>query len=150
MIEVKGDLIEMALENKFDAIVHGCNCFCTMGGGIAYAIKNNFPEAYEKDKQTLRGSYNKLGTIGAVKCERSNGSKVIVVNAYTQFNPGPDFRLNAFKMCIDKIGHYFKGMHIGFPWIGAGIGGGDWNQIKPLIESLESKGCKITIVEFNK
>ena len=31
MKEVFGDLIELALVGKFDVIVHGCNCFSTMG-----------------------------------------------------------------------------------------------------------------------
>ena len=44
-----GDLIKMAESGQFDVIVHGCNCFCTMGGGIAAAIANNFPHAYEED-----------------------------------------------------------------------------------------------------
>jgi O-acetyl-ADP-ribose deacetylase (regulator of RNase III) len=28
---IKGDLIQLAKDGKFDLIVHGCNCFCTMG-----------------------------------------------------------------------------------------------------------------------
>jgi O-acetyl-ADP-ribose deacetylase (regulator of RNase III) len=42
----EGDLIKKAKEGEFDLIVHGCNCFCTMGGGIAKGIKREFPEAY--------------------------------------------------------------------------------------------------------
>lgn len=40
--EIKGDLIKLALEGEFDVIAHGCNCFCTMGAGIAVAMKNTF------------------------------------------------------------------------------------------------------------
>ena len=40
--EVKGDLIKLTLEGEFDVIAHGCNCFCTMGSGIAVAMKNTF------------------------------------------------------------------------------------------------------------
>ena len=36
---IKGDLIKLALQGEFDVIVHGCNCFCTMGAGIAKSIK---------------------------------------------------------------------------------------------------------------
>lgn len=35
MKTIKGDLIQLALANEFDVIIHGCNCFCTMGKGIA-------------------------------------------------------------------------------------------------------------------
>ena len=49
MKKVYGDLIEMAEHGDFDVIVHGCNCFCTMGAGIALQIKHHFPEAYYAD-----------------------------------------------------------------------------------------------------
>ena len=32
---VDGDLIKLAKQGRFDVIVHGCNCFCQMGAGIA-------------------------------------------------------------------------------------------------------------------
>ena len=43
MNTIKGDLIDLAIEGKFDLIVHGCNCFNTMGKGIAKSIRQNFP-----------------------------------------------------------------------------------------------------------
>jgi O-acetyl-ADP-ribose deacetylase (regulator of RNase III) len=49
---VTGDLLKLALEGHFDVIVHGCNCQCAMGAGIALSIKNQFPEAYEADLRT--------------------------------------------------------------------------------------------------
>ncbi len=42
---IKGDLIKLALDGKFDVIIHGCNCYCTMGAGFAKAIQAEFPEA---------------------------------------------------------------------------------------------------------
>lgn len=44
---IKGDLVELALEGKFDVIIHGCNCFNTMNAGIAKQIKRIFSEANE-------------------------------------------------------------------------------------------------------
>ena len=49
---VYGDLIDMALEGHFDVIVHGCNCFCAMGAGIAKQIKETFRSAYNEDLKT--------------------------------------------------------------------------------------------------
>ena len=45
---VDGDLISLALYGHFDVIAHGCNCFCTMGAGIAPKMAaafgcDNFP-----------------------------------------------------------------------------------------------------------
>jgi len=44
---IPGDLLRLALDGRFDVIVHGCNCQCAMGKGIALSIKQQFPEAYE-------------------------------------------------------------------------------------------------------
>ena len=60
---IRGDLVQLALAGKFDVIVHGCNCMCTMGAGIAKQIKQKFPEAYRVDCQTKKGDRSKLGTI---------------------------------------------------------------------------------------
>ena len=60
---IRGDLIALAQDGHFDVIVHGCNCQCTMGAGIAKAIKEAFPEALEADKGTTKGDRNKLGTL---------------------------------------------------------------------------------------
>ena len=49
----KGDLIQKARAGEFDVIVHGCNCFCTMGAGIAKTIKQVFPAAYLADLEPL-------------------------------------------------------------------------------------------------
>jgi len=32
---IKGDLIELIKKGYFDVVIHGCNCFCTMGSGFA-------------------------------------------------------------------------------------------------------------------
>ena len=48
---IQGDLIELALSGTFEVIIHGCNCHCAMGAGVAKAIKSNFPEAYQADCQ---------------------------------------------------------------------------------------------------
>jgi O-acetyl-ADP-ribose deacetylase (regulator of RNase III) len=42
----EGDLLELALAGNFDVIVHGCNCQCTMGAGIAYSISFTVVNAY--------------------------------------------------------------------------------------------------------
>ena len=83
---IEGDLIKLALEGEFDLIVHGCNCFCTMGAGIAKKIKEFFPEAYEADLKTEKGSSDKIGSISSVTVTRGN-SNITVVNGYTQYSP---------------------------------------------------------------
>lgn len=54
--EVNGDLIKLALSGKFTAIAHGCNCYKTMGAGIAKQIAERFPNVFEADKATMLGA----------------------------------------------------------------------------------------------
>lgn len=54
MHERHGDLLQLALAGEFDVIVHGCNCFGDMGKGIALAVKQQFPEAYQADLATAK------------------------------------------------------------------------------------------------
>ena len=61
MNTVHGALIELAKIGKFDVIIHGCNCQCRMGRGIALTIKQQFPEALAADYETTIGDRYKLG-----------------------------------------------------------------------------------------
>ena len=79
---VKGDLIQLAKDGQFDVVVHGCNCMCQMGAGIAKGIKAAFPAAYTADCETEKGDRGKLGTCSTAECSVSDGS-VTIVNAYT-------------------------------------------------------------------
>lgn len=147
MKKVKGDLIEMALKGEFSVIVHGANCFNTMGSGIAVDIKRVFPEAYEADQKTVRGDKAKLGNYSFAQ---SKG--VIVVNAYTQYKfwgPGVKADYKAILDVFEKIGKDFKGHKIGYPMLGAGLAGGDWNVIEPLIDKGLA-GEDHTLVIFEK
>lgn len=59
MLYVKGNLIEALKSGSVQAIAHQANCFNTMGSGVALAIKNAFPEAYEADCKTVKGDKKK-------------------------------------------------------------------------------------------
>lgn len=149
MKEIEGDIIKLGIEGEFDLIVHGCNCFCTMGAGIAKGIKTSFPEAYKADKQTGKGDKKKLGSISYAEISNQNHG-VIVVNAYTQYNykgRGTKTDYAAIKSCFKEIKKKFPGRKIGFPKIGAGLGGGDWEIISEIIES-ELAGEDYTLIKY--
>src|SRR3954466_5564792 len=102
---IKGDLIRLAQEGKFDVIIHGCNCFGTMGAGIAKGIRAAFPGAYAADLVTPHGSRAKLGTCSFAEIPQGAG-RLIVVNAYTQFDwrgRGPKVDYDAVRSCFRWI-----------------------------------------------
>jgi len=151
MKKIKGDLIKLAIEGEFDVIVHGCNCFCNMGAGIARTIKQKFPEAYDADLATKEGDKAKLGKISWAQTETENG-KLIIVNGYIQFHWNGKGRLadyEAIRGVFRKIKEQFSELRIGYPAIGAGLAKGDWSVISKIIED-ELKGENHTFVEYLK
>lgn len=147
---VKGNLIDLAEEGNFDVIIHGCNCFNTMGGGIAREIRARYPLAAKADESTIKGSIDKLGTYTAWET-----GKFLIINAYTQYemSTGQDvFEYDAFALLIRKFTHIFHNQRIGLPYIGMGLAGGDKEIIMSYIEYFAEEAAKqgntVTLVEF--
>eukprot|EP01026_Neomeris_dumetosa_P030151 TRINITY_DN241_c0_g1_i20.p2 TRINITY_DN241_c0_g1~~TRINITY_DN241_c0_g1_i20.p2 ORF type:complete len:227 (-),score=28.58 TRINITY_DN241_c0_g1_i20:566-1246(-) len=147
--EVEGDLIALALKGDFDIIIHGCNCFNTMGAGIAKQIKKNFPEVYQADKETESGSKDKMGQISYAEVER-DGVTFTVVNAYIQYNykgRGNLVNYDSLRKAFQGVKKLFSGKRIGYPMIGAGLAGGDWRIIQRIVDE-ELKGEDHTLVRL--
>ena len=146
---VKGDLIKLALNGNFDLIIHGCNCFCTMGAGIAKTIKKTFPEAYSADLNTRKGDRSKLGTITWIETQSEFG-RLIVVNGYTQFHwKGKERKVDyaALRQVFRNVKKEFSGLRIAYPAIGAGLAGGNWEIISNIIDE-ELMGENHTFVQY--
>lgn len=159
LLHKKGNLLNLAEAGEFDIVVQGCNCFNTMGGGIAREIRERYPEVAAVDSETVRGDYNKLGTWTegyAWFNERGDDAdNFIIINAYTQYNmsTGEDvFEYTAFQLILQKLAHEFPGKRIGFPYIGMGLAGGDKDIIMPMLEWFAEKHAETngtaTLVEF--
>lgn len=150
---VKGDLIKMALEGQFDVIAHGCNCQSVQGAGIAKQMADVFStDSFSMEHGFGMHPSEKLGNIDYEDRVAMNGKTFVVVNAYTQEKLGADFNILAFKLCMIKMRSVFVNAHIGLPMIGAGIGGGDWQEIQDTIVEVfgDVPNLKVTIVEYDR
>jgi O-acetyl-ADP-ribose deacetylase (regulator of RNase III) len=150
---VTGDLLQMGKDKEFDIIMHGCNCYNTMGAGIAAQVAQQFPDARLADDETIRGDAGKLGTYSI-----GMSGRLVILNCYTQYgisSTGNDvFEYNAFERVLDKIQYRFGKWRIGLPLIGMGLAGGDEGRIVPMIEQfaerVERQGGSVTIVKWDK
>jgi O-acetyl-ADP-ribose deacetylase (regulator of RNase III) len=132
----QGDL----LASDCTVIAHGCNCFNTMGSGIARAIRARYPLAYTADCQTVRGDQSKLGSY--TTCAYPDRQ---IFNLYTQYRFGTDRvhvdyeavvdALQAMKAWLDKHDPDHKEI-VGLPRIGCGLAGGDWAIVEELISNV--------------
>lgn len=145
---IKGDLISLAEEGMFEVIIHGCNCLCNMGSGIAKTIKAKYPQVYKADCETTKGDKEKLGSFTSTVV--GHQSSFIVVNAYTQYaysRNKVDVDYDAVRKVFALIKQDYAGKRIGFPLIGAGLAGGDWNIIEAIIND-ELEGEDHTLVKY--
>lgn len=145
--EVQGDIFD----KKNAIIVHGCNAMGVMGKGVAGQVKLMYPGAFQVYREAFSKAVSEgvsnleLGNITAYKKTSDAGW---IINMVTQMDykragnePGQLFstyglikgfqELNKFLRVIDPAGN----LPIVVPRIGAGLGGGDWDHIRPIIEA---------------
>ena len=149
MRTITGNLLELALRGNFDVIVHGANCQCVMGAGIAKSIRALFPEAYDADRATPKGDHAKLGSISVAEVVRLP-ARFQVVNAYTQLHyrgPGTRVDYDAVRAAMKLVKERFRGQRIGYPRIGAGLARGDWTRLAAIIDE-ELSGEDHVLVEL--
>lgn len=149
---VNGDLISAFKRGEVEAIVQNCNCFCTMNSGIARTIREEFPEAYEADCQTLKGSVNKLGTFSFAR-----NNLGYVFNLYAQYDYGREpkqyFNYEAFDKGLNLLRKYCELENIkviGLPsGIGSGLARGDKYAIHKFIKFVfEKSDITIKLYEY--
>jgi O-acetyl-ADP-ribose deacetylase (regulator of RNase III) len=133
---INGDLFQADEQ----VLIHGCNCFHCMGGGVAYYVNKYYPEAFKADCATSLGEKSKLGTYSLCETENVFTKKPLkIVNAYTQYKTSSSqdvFEYDAFKTVLESIKIDFIGESICMPKIGAGLAGGDWNRIEHIINKV--------------
>jgi O-acetyl-ADP-ribose deacetylase (regulator of RNase III) len=147
---LNGDL----LQSETDLIVHGCNCFKTMGAGVAKAIKIAYPKAYLVDLANYTEPRKKLGTYtrwtGAHKFFPEK--QITVVNMYTQYEytrSSDLFEYESFRAGLTKLLLEYPTETIAMPKIGAGLAGGDWEKIAAIINEVSGER-EIIVYELQK
>lgn len=149
---IVGDICDALEAGDVDAIGHQANCFNTMNSGVAKAIRTRFPEAYEADCKTIKGDIEKFGDLSLATVVTEFGFGLIY-NLYGQYNYGYDA---AGYTSYEKLEQALTAMRddlltvkslrcVGFPKIGAGLGGGDWGTIAEIIDRLFSDDFYVNI-----
>lgn len=142
IININGDL----LNSTADLIIHQCNCSPAFGSGVALAVRNKYPIAYEthiKDVSTAFTRKDLLGKIHPVKV-KDNPSVQYIVNMYGQLNCGNDGKrytsYDAIYECLEKVKQYALGKglkSVALPYGMSSVrGGASWKVILAMVESI--------------
>lgn len=150
--EIPGDLFEA----DCDFLVHGCNAQGVMGSGVAKRVKELYPGSFEVYHEFCRknAEMDRLGKIVVTdEVHHKTGKPFKLVNAITQLNYGRDGQMYVSYGAIESCLLYLKPLlreesHqrlpgsfetqadsvVAMPRMGAGLGGGDWVEIRKIIQ----------------
>lgn len=131
-----------ALEIKTDYLAHQVNTLGIMGGGIALAIRNKYPEVYMKYKELCDYYQDQSETlIGSFLPVNVDNSNLIILNCFSQKGLSRTERTtdyNAIKEIFQNIKDYMpKGKVLTIPYkYGCGLANGDWDIVKSIMEDI--------------
>jgi O-acetyl-ADP-ribose deacetylase (regulator of RNase III) len=135
-LEIKnGNLLDVTAGH----IVHGVNSQGVMNSGVAKYVREKYPNVYKYYIDEYKNKTLKLGN--AYRYAVSDN--LFVWNAVTQEFYGNDklryVSYDAVESCFSKINNFVTAFpefnqSINIPMIGSGLGGGNWNIIKAIIE----------------
>lgn len=137
MKTVQGDI----LKETEGIIVHGCNAQGVMGSGIAKQIRNKYPQVFKdyRDHYLLMIQTDPENLLGSIVITEIN-PKLIIVSGITQQFYGRD--TNERYVCYNAVRGVFSGVRklslqtglpVKYPALGSGLGGGDLERIKMVI-----------------
>ena len=125
------------LDAEVDALVNTVNCVGVMGRGIALQFKQAFPanfKAYERacEKDAVQPGRMFVFDIGELTMPR------YIINFPTKRHWRGKSRIEDIESGLADLARVVKEVgirSIAIPPLGSGLGGLDWNDVKPLIES---------------
>lgn len=117
-------------------IGHGCNMKGFMGSGIAVQFKKRWPDMYQEYKELCQSypAYRpKLGEVFFWQAE--DGRRIANIFSQNDMGPNADFAaiFGGVYVALRATG---KNGTLAIPRIGCGIGGQDWEKVKPMLKSL--------------
>jgi O-acetyl-ADP-ribose deacetylase (regulator of RNase III) len=144
----KGDLLSVTS----GLIVHGCNAQGVMGSGVALAVRQKYPKAYNDYRTAIFENFLGLGEVQFVKVSED----LFVCNAVTQEFYGRDNKVyvsyeairSVFQVVFSLVTEEYT---VSIPKIGAGLGGGSWEKILQIIkEQAKEQGYNgvLTVYEL--
>lgn len=154
---VLADMLSAFEKGETDYIAHGCNCFHTMGAGVAGLVAQMWPEALRVDEMTPYGENHKCGSFSVANVARPGQSAGWIFNLYTQFLPGRQARQQYITESLKAVFGWFRQPETGrpgadrklhIPLLGCGIGGLILEEFSEAVEAaqLYTSGTGLQVV----
>lgn len=139
----KGNL----LEDPAEALVNAVNTVGVMGGGIARQFKEKFPEMFVEYERACNNNEVRLGKMHVVKVDTNEGEKYIV-NFPTLEHWSDSSKLADIEAGLEdlvRVVEKYDIQTIAIPPLGCGVGGLNWDDVRPLIETAFEDMSHVTV-----
>lgn len=146
LVYTSGDL----LTSQNQVYVNPVNLMGVMGAGLALQFKKRFPEMFDDYAWLCKNKYFKMGEVRIHKIPDSKFPEYIInlptKNHWKDSSKIEDVvaGLESLEEAIQKFGFY----SVALPKVGCGLGGLDWQVVKPEVHRiLGGNLAKITVFE---
>lgn len=124
------------LEDEAEALVNTVNCVGVMGKGIALQFKKAFPQVFDPYKKACEADEVQPGKMHVVELQRL-APPYLVINFPTKRHWRSNSRLDDVEAGLEDLARVVDAYDIdsiAIPPLGCGLGGLDWEDVRPLIE----------------
>ena len=129
---IQGDILKADAE----ALVNTVNCVGVMGRGIALQFRKAFPENFKLYKSVCDAEQLKPGQVLVCDLNRFENPRYIInfpTKKHWKGGSKIEYIESGLKALVDEIKK--RGIQsIAIPPLGCGLGGLDWQQVRPIIE----------------
>lgn len=147
MIKItQGDLLQADVE----ALVNAVNCVGVMGRGIAFQFKQAFPENFKQYEAACKRNELKPGTMLVVDLQRAHNPRY-VINFPTKRHWKGKSRIEDIRSGLQALVEDVQQRNIqslAIPPLGCGLGGLDWNAVRPLIEAAFQPRPEVRVLVY--
>lgn len=134
---IEGNIVD----SQAKVVCQQVNCQGEMNSGVAKAIRDKYPHIYESYKEFCeKRNEENLPLMGMVHFNTID-NKQVYINMFAQDKHGYDgeqyTNYDALQQCFEKVKVVLKDRSVAFPYkVGCGLGGGDWNVVLKMIETV--------------
>ena len=147
MIEYKtGDI----LSENVEALVNTVNCVGVMGRGIALQFKRAFPENFKVYAKACKRGEVRPGRIFVFETGQLANPRYIF-NFPTKRHWRGKSRIEDIELGLEALAHEIRARRVqsvAIPPLGSGLGGLDWNEVRPRIEQALSSIDDVRLIVF--